>query len=60
MKRNGKVRTKIDDISPRGFELTESQLALVNGGQPIGGHWEPCASVTNPGEPDNSVDWVND
>jgi hypothetical protein len=58
MKSHRKVRTKIGDISPHGFELTESQLALVSGGLP--GHWEPSACYVNPGETDTAKDWIPD
>jgi hypothetical protein len=60
MKSHRKVRTKIGDISPHGFELTESQLALVSGGLPPAGHWEPSGSIVNPGESDTAQDWVPD
>ena len=60
MKRDHKARTKIGNISPQGFELTESQLALVSGGLPMAGHWEPSSCFVNPGETDTARDWVVD
>ena len=64
-KTNSKARTKIGDISARGFELAESQLQLVRGALGTGPLmprrcWESSGSATNPGQTDPTKDYVND
>ena len=57
-----KKRTKIADITVKGFELADAQLRQVSGGAPPPPHkcWMASASVTQPGQSDNQQDYVTD
>jgi hypothetical protein len=50
------LRTKIVDISPVGYELSDAGLRLVAGGMPAIGNVTRPASMTPPGQRDTIVD----
>lgn len=52
------VRTSIANISASGYELSDQQLRLVNGGLAQTG--TVPASITNPGETDKQTDTQHD